>query len=326
MSSLGERRRVTVIVPVYNREEQLLCCLDSIAAQDYRPLRIIVTDNASTDRTREAAVEWGALHSAPELEVIVTDEPTRGASAARCKGFEAGFGVAPGECEDEVISFFDSDDVMLPGMLSAVMDIFNREPATEIVAWRMCRRMLDGTTRLSRRVSDAKSVDMHLVHSFLSTLNYAVRAATLRRAGGWRRGMMEWDDWELGVRLLLGSPEIKVIDKALVLVNCQSQSITGVDFSSKAGKWERVLDIVEHTLAESGRKDRARLRRVVAYRRVILAAHYSREGHPELARPLLERALGTPLLSPLRRMMLRGAFHYTALGLRGAYTFLRPFI
>src|SRR5688500_17690003 len=45
--------RVTVGVPVYNGEKLLAAALDSLLAQTYRNFKVIISDNASTDGTRE---------------------------------------------------------------------------------------------------------------------------------------------------------------------------------------------------------------------------------------------------------------------------------
>ena len=60
----------------------------------------------------------------------------------------------------------------------------------------------------------------------------------------------------------------------------QVESITGVDFSSKAGEWERALDACEATLRHTP------YRRMIDYRRAILAGMYRREGHAELGHGL----------------------------------------
>ena len=53
---------MTVVVPVYNRAHLIRRCLDSIYAQTYRPLCVIVVDNASTDSTALAVEDWARDH------------------------------------------------------------------------------------------------------------------------------------------------------------------------------------------------------------------------------------------------------------------------
>lgn len=317
---------LTVIIPVFNREKLLLRCLDSVAAQNYRPVRVVVVDNASEDGSLQIAEQWAGVHRGPDFEVIVASQPVRGASAARKMGFEIAFGAVSQEIGDDVVAFFDSDDVMLPGMLRTIMDTFVLRTDCDVFVWRLRRVGLDGKLSLSRRVSEDVPIDMQIVHSFLSTQSYAARARVVHNAGGWLPDVMVWNDWELGIRLLLNSPSVVVTDRVLAEVHSQVDSITGTDFYSKSGKWERVLDIADSRLAASTRPDRDRLRRVVIYRRVILAAHYTREGHVSFGRKLLEEALSVPLLNRTQRMVLYWAYRHTAAGMRGAYMLVRPFL
>ena len=87
---------VSVIVPIYNVEPYLNQCIDSIIAQTYRDLEIILVDDGSTDRC-------GAIcdsYSDPRIAVYHTEN--RGLSAARNLGIEKSHG--------EFLYFIDSDD------------------------------------------------------------------------------------------------------------------------------------------------------------------------------------------------------------------------
>ena len=46
-------KKVSVIIPTYNRKDLLIACIDSILKQKYNDLEIIVIDNGSTDGTCE---------------------------------------------------------------------------------------------------------------------------------------------------------------------------------------------------------------------------------------------------------------------------------
>ncbi len=66
------------------------------------------------------------------------------------------------------------------------------------------------------------------------------------------------------------------------------------------------------------RPDCRRLRCLVNFRRLTLAAHYQREGQPQLARPLLQRALAGIAPSPLQRIALQWLYRRIAAGRRGS--------
>ena len=49
---------VTVLLPIYNGQRFITEMLNSIYFQDYRPLEIIITDDASTDKTSAMVCRW----------------------------------------------------------------------------------------------------------------------------------------------------------------------------------------------------------------------------------------------------------------------------
>ena len=57
----GKSYRISVIVPVYNKEAWLRECVDSILAQTYRNMEIILVDDASTDGSGRICDSYGKL-------------------------------------------------------------------------------------------------------------------------------------------------------------------------------------------------------------------------------------------------------------------------
>ena len=89
---------ISVIVPVYNVEDYLDRCVESIVNQTYNNLEIILIDDGSPDSCPEMCNEWAEKDS----RIIVVHKENGGLSDAR----NAGLKVATGE----YISFIDSDD------------------------------------------------------------------------------------------------------------------------------------------------------------------------------------------------------------------------
>lgn len=98
--------RITVIVPVYNMEPYLLRCLDSIAAQTWPDMEVIVVDDASTDESGRLCDAYAVRD--PRFEVVHLPD-NQGLSAAR----NAGVCRAGGE----YVSFVDADDIVEPDLL-----------------------------------------------------------------------------------------------------------------------------------------------------------------------------------------------------------------
>ena len=91
---------ISVIVPVYNVEEYLEECLDSIKNQTFKDFEVILVNDGSTDNS-QAICE---LYSEQDSRFHLINQENQGQSAARNHGVNASIG--------ELITFVDSDDVL----------------------------------------------------------------------------------------------------------------------------------------------------------------------------------------------------------------------
>ena len=89
---------ISLIVPIYNVEQYLRRCVDSLINQTYHNLEIILVDDGSPDRCGEICDEYAKKDS----RVVVVHKPNGGLSDARNKGLD----VATGD----FVMFIDSDD------------------------------------------------------------------------------------------------------------------------------------------------------------------------------------------------------------------------
>lgn len=107
---MDNKRLVSIIVPVYNVGEYLSRCLDSLLAQDYPALEIILVDDASTDNSSAIAQEYANQHASV---CFVPRTVNGGLSAARNTGIEHATG--------EWLCFVDSDDWVEADYVSALL-------------------------------------------------------------------------------------------------------------------------------------------------------------------------------------------------------------
>lgn len=305
---------MTVVIPVYNRQILINRCLDSIFMQTYRPLHVIVVDNASSDATAENVANWAATHKDPHFSLELLSESRRNASYARQTGLD--------HTDTEKVMFFDSDDSMRPDEVERVMKAWEENPEVDVVAWPMVVHGSKGS-RLTHSIN-GNLLEKHMVHAIFRTQGYAVKTDYIRKCGGWKGEFSCWDDLETGVRLLLRSPKVKALSLPLADVYPQVESISGVSFSEKVGRWEMALDGIDKSISSSVKNNKDRLHDIVSYRRAILAADYYKEGHPELAEPLYKQALSE--VSRKKRPFIRFAYHWTKSGLRGAFYIVGKFL
>lgn len=114
---------VSVIVPFYNNSDTLPQALDSIVAQTYRPLEIILIDDSSDDDGLAFAKAYSTQHTTPQLSFkILENAQNSGAGISRNKGVTAATGT--------YIAFLDSDDLWKPHKLSTQIDAMTSHNAT----------------------------------------------------------------------------------------------------------------------------------------------------------------------------------------------------
>ena len=109
--------RLSLIIATYNRAEQLMVTLDSVARQALSADRweCIVVDNNSMDDTRQRVEAFTAEH--PQLNVVYHLEQNQGLSYAR----NAGIAKAQGD----IIAFVDDDERIVPEFVEAYVELFD---------------------------------------------------------------------------------------------------------------------------------------------------------------------------------------------------------
>ena len=114
---------ISVIVPVYNVEEYLEQCLDSIQCQTYTYIEVILVNDGSTDRSKEICERYCKKDSRFKL----VNQENKGLSGARNRGMS--------ESKGEFISFVDSDDVIKEDMLEQLMKQMTSEDIDIVECW-----------------------------------------------------------------------------------------------------------------------------------------------------------------------------------------------
>lgn len=91
--------KVSIIVPVYNREKYIATCMDSLINQTLEDIEIICIDDGSTDRSGKILDEYAKIDN----RVIVIHQKNKGVSVARNRGLDY-------RLKGEYTTFVDSDD------------------------------------------------------------------------------------------------------------------------------------------------------------------------------------------------------------------------
>lgn len=115
---MSSQPKVSVMIITYNQAHLISETLNSVLAQDYDNLEIVVADDASTDDTRAILQHYAAQH--PATFVLVLNE--------RNLGITGNCNAALNACTGDLIAVLGGDDLFLPGKISAQVELFVRDP------------------------------------------------------------------------------------------------------------------------------------------------------------------------------------------------------
>ncbi|WP_295937768.1 glycosyltransferase family 2 protein [uncultured Alistipes sp.] len=101
--------KVDIIVPAYNAEQYIAECVESILAQTYKNIGVVLVDDGSTDRTGEICDRYAAK----DARVVVVHQQNGGVTSARRAGAESAAG--------EWLAFADADDTLPPRAIERLL-------------------------------------------------------------------------------------------------------------------------------------------------------------------------------------------------------------
>jgi len=121
--------RVSVIIPTYNRSKLLRVAIESVLAQTYPNIEIIVVDDGSTDDTVEVVAQYAG-------RVTYLKQANQDVAAARNTGIRAASG--------EYLTFLDDDDLILPTKIERQVQVLASQPQVGLVHCRFYYADEDG--------------------------------------------------------------------------------------------------------------------------------------------------------------------------------------
>jgi len=114
----GSTPLVSIIIPVYNGERYLAEAIESVLAQTYQPIEVIVIDDGSTDKSAHVAKSFS-----PPIRYCY--QTNSGLGAARNRGIQL--------AEGDYFAFLDADDIWIRDKLSMQIAVFRDIPAVDFV-------------------------------------------------------------------------------------------------------------------------------------------------------------------------------------------------
>ena len=119
------RKKLGIIVPVYNAEEYLEECIESILLQSYKDFVLVLVDDGSTDRSGSICEDFRNK----DKRIIVIHQNNKGKLAARFEGVKA--------CNTEYVTFVDADDFICIDTYETVSEYM--DGSTELILFQIVR-------------------------------------------------------------------------------------------------------------------------------------------------------------------------------------------
>lgn len=177
--------KISVVTPSYNQGAYLEATLQSLFAQDYPDLELIVIDGGSTDRSVEIIRRHESALSHWE------SEKDRGQSHALNKGFAHVHG--------DIWTWLNSDDLLEPGVLRRVAGLFQEHPDVGVVYGDCVYVAQDGETVVSEFRGEPYSRPRHLAHRFIAQPSCFFRTSMV--PPGVREDLQYCMDYDLWLKL-----------------------------------------------------------------------------------------------------------------------------
>jgi glycosyltransferase involved in cell wall biosynthesis len=214
---------VSVVVPVYNGERFLAECLDSLVAQDYPAVEIVVVDDGSTDGSAAIAERYDGVRVLRRAHV--------GLAATRNAGVRATTG--------SLIGFCDADDWWKPQKASAQVAYLEAHPEVDIALCRLETHFEPGVAHPAWLIPDQRYGDLDGV----SPTSALFRPAVFEQLE-YRTDMVPGSDTNLLIRARTAGFHIAVIDELLLV-----RRIHGDNMNDRVGPaYQAMFDTVREHL------------------------------------------------------------------------------
>lgn len=196
--------KVSVIVPTYNQSKSLQMTLESVLAQTYPNVEVVVVDDGSTDDTAAMMTRFAG-------KITFLQQAHQGVAAARVTGIQASTGV--------FLLFMGADDLMPPGKLMTQVQQLEAQPNLGLSYFR--GQVLEGEpTQLIREVV---SNDEKQLYSHQTALDLVLGGCPLIRRDCIQRGGLleqwispdsEWNPWK---KIALAGYVIDPLDQKILV-------------------------------------------------------------------------------------------------------------
>ena len=239
---------ISVVVPCFNAAAWLRDSLGSVAAQDRRPLEVLVSDDGSTDGSAALAEALGAR--------VIRSGARGGPAAARNAGMA--------EARGDFVAFLDADDLWTPDHLRELAGLLEAKPSA-LLAFGRVRKFGAATECTPAHPAVGAPVELLetlLDHNPVPQSTVVARREELHAAGGYDATRHLSEDYDLWLRLAARG-QFVCTNAITCRYRVHAQQATVKLGALITASWEVRIAAAERAVT-SGRLDRATVDRLLA--------------------------------------------------------------
>lgn len=174
--ALPPEPKVSILIISFNQESFIADAIKGAVEQDYANLEVVVSDDASTDRTRNIIAEFAELY--PGRVVPVLNAVNQGITGNSNAGLAA--------CTGDLVAYMGGDDILLPGKIAAQVEWFLERPE-RVLCGHQVEVFYEDESRpphpLSRRLLSGQGPSEFIRGVVFAALSTMVRADAIPKRG-----------------------------------------------------------------------------------------------------------------------------------------------
>jgi glycosyltransferase involved in cell wall biosynthesis len=183
--------RLSIIIPLYNKEKHIKKTIDSVLNQDFSCFELIVVDDGSQDDSLKAVRSYKKRRAIKNLHILT--QKNQGPSAARNAGIRRATG--------EWVAFLDADDSWAPDKIASQARAVNHHPETNIIATASDTISSTQGKKVGSNIFHV-TVFSYLLKSRVITSSVLVKKASVQEVGYFDESMKYAEDHNLFMRII----------------------------------------------------------------------------------------------------------------------------
>jgi glycosyltransferase involved in cell wall biosynthesis len=212
MNNQYSEPKISVIIPAYNAAEFIRSTLESVLAQDYQNLEVIVINDGSKDDTAKIVQSFG-----PPVQVVSTDNG--GVARARNRGIQL--------AEGDFIAFLDADDLWEPDKISSQVEAIDEDHRliyTDTHAFGVDNLPYTGISAGQELPSGDIRIQL-IERNFIATSSVLMDRDICKKISGFNHNIPVGEDWDYWLRAI-SCTGAKYVNKPLVRYRVQLDSLS----------------------------------------------------------------------------------------------------